>query len=583
MIVKFNEKYDKILHDMYKTYSWRISQHLNKPEFKYLINYVNSVTPKLVDSSFSFATKLYWTLNHLTDFPECQNPNCHNKLTKNISIKYGYQQKYCSRKCLNSDQAKKDLVKQTCLEKYGVENPFQSKEIQQKINITQQQKYNGLTAKKAPEVKAKQIQSMIDRYGVEYPLQNSDILAKSKQTCLKRYGAENAYAAESIKEKIKSEWKKNGYDHPMHSDKIKHQLQKQHYQQFKDFIDKNESDHVKLLSSIDEMVDHIFRWKCLKCGNIFESQINPYFQLNSQHIHGRCPKCYPISNVKSVPEYDVKEYLSSVFNGKIITSSRSIIPPKEIDIYIPDKSIAIELDGLYWHADDIGNDKNYHLHKTEECEKIGIHLIHIFENEWKLKQNIVKSRLNNLLGIYSMTIFARKCQIKNVESQTSRQFQDNNHIQGKVNASVNIGLFYNDELISLMTFGKCRFNKKYEWELLRFCNKLGYHIPGAAGKLLKFFERNYHPKSLISYADRRWSQGKLYNALGFELDHISKPDYWYFKNLILESRIRYQKHKLKEILDKFDDNKTEVENMIDNGYHRIFDCGNLVYVKKYES
>ena len=133
-----------------------------------------------------------------------------------------------------------------------------------------------------------------------------------------------------------------------------------------------------------------------------------------------------------------------------------------------------------------------------------------------------------------------------------------------------------------MTFGKCRFNKKYEWELLRFCNKLGYHIPGGASKLLTYFERTYKPKSLISYADRRWSQGKLYRALGFNLDHVSEPNYWYFNNIFsLESRIKYQKHKLKDILEKFDPNLTEVENMIMNGYHRIFDCGNLVFVKKY--
>ena len=105
-----------------------------------------------------------------------------------------------------------------------------------------------------------------------------------------------------------------------------------------------------------------------------------------------------------------------------------------------------------------------------------------------------------------------------------------------------------------MTFGKSRFNKKYEWELLRFCNKLGYHIPGAAGKLLKYFERNYHPKSIISYADRRWSQGKLYKALNFQLDHSSAPNYWYFKSYTqenLESRVKYQKHKLKNILENF--------------------------------
>ena len=134
-----------------------------------------------------------------------------------------------------------------------------------------------------------------------------------------------------------------------------------------------------------------------------------------------------------------------------------------------------------------------------------------------------------------------------------------------------------------MTFGKCRFDKKHEWEMLRFCCKLGYHVPGAAGKLLKHFERTYRPKSLVSYADRRWSQGGLYKALGFRCAGKSAPNYWYFKtrtNALL-SRLNFQKHKLKGILENFDPAKSEAENMKANGYYRIYDCGNMVFEKTY--
>ena len=195
----------------------------------------------------------------------------------------------------------------------------------------------------------------------------------------------------------------------------------------------------------------------------------------------------------------------------------------------------------------------------------------------------MKSRLKNLLGIYDATVYARKCKVREVTSKESKIFQEANHIQGACNSSVNLGLYFNNELISLMTFGKCRFNKNYEWELLRFCNKLGYHVPGSAGKLLKHFEKTYNPKSLISYADRRWSIGKLYDALGFTLDHISRPNYWYYKNgdYELKSRVNFQKHKLKDKLEKFDPKLSESENMKNNGYLKIYDCGNLVYVKTY--
>jgi len=108
-----------------------------------------------------------------------------------------------------------------------------------------------------------------------------------------------------------------------------------------------------------------------------------------------------------------------------------------------------------------------------------------------------------------------------------------------------------------MTFGKCRFDKKHEWEMLRFCSKLGYHVIGGASKLLKFFEREYRPKSLVSYADRRWSQGKLYKTLGFKLDHVSPPDYWYVKGKIRMNRCNFQKHRLKDILENFNPDQSE--------------------------
>lgn len=276
--------------------------------------------------------------------------------------------------------------------------------------------------------------------------------------------------------------------------------------------------------------------------------------------------------------------LSFLPNTEIKHNDRLILNRLELDFYISNKNIAIEFDGLYWHNDDIQLNHRYHLNKTEQCEAKGIQLIHVFENEWIFKQDIVKSRLKNLLGFYDKTVFARKCLIEKINNDEANLFLFKNHIQGPVNAAVHYGLKYNGELLSLMSFGKSRFSIKYEWELLRFANILGYHIPGAASRLLKQFEREIKPHSLVSYADRRWSIGKMYKAIGFKLDHISAPDYWYFNSYadpILKSRMQFQKHKLKDFLKDFDEKKTEVENMKMNGFHRIFDCGNLVFVKEY--
>lgn len=319
--------------------------------------------------------------------------------------------------------------------------------------------------------------------------------------------------------------------------------------------------------------------KCKKCGKeslirVKDGRLNC---LNKNSI--LCKHCEPYNGV-SRGEKDILDFIKSICSNSIVENDRTILNGKELDIYIPEKKLAFEYDGLYWHKDNgYENDKNRHLNKTKKCEKHGIQLIHIFENEWLNKRPIVESRIKNLLGVYDKTIYARKCEVKEVSSKESFEFQCQNHIQGGVHSKVNLGLYFDNELVSLMTFSKPRFSKKYEWELVRFCNKIGYHIPGGASRLLKHFERNYTPKSLVSYADRRWSKGNLYEKLGFNLDSISNPNYWYIVDGQLESRIKYQKHKLKNTLPVFDKSKSEWENMKNNGYNRIFDCGNLVFVK----
>ena len=310
-----------------------------------------------------------------------------------------------------------------------------------------------------------------------------------------------------------------------------------------------------------------------KCGEIRNS-------LRQNRI--RCLKCYPYN--KSFGEHEVLEYCQSL-SDNVISGDRHIIKPLELDIYMPDNNFAIEYDGLYWHSFNTitQEDKNVHLRKTKLCKEKSIQLLHIFENEWDhyKKQEIWKSIIKNKLG-QSFKIFARKCEILEVSFKDSQIFLENNHLQGRCNSSINIGLFYNNELISLMTFGKSRFNKKVDWELLRFCNKLNYYVVGAASRLFKNFLKG-HTGSVISYADMRYSDGKLYRNLGFEFEHISGPNYWYWKvnnGILLESRIQYQKHKLKGKLEEFDENLTETENMYNNGYRKIYDCGNQVWIYK---
>jgi len=235
----------------------------------------------------------------------------------------------------------------------------------------------------------------------------------------------------------------------------------------------------------------------------------------------------------------------------VTTSDRDILNGKEIDILVKEKNIGFELNGLYYHCD-LFKDKNYHIDKTNECNKEGIRLIHIFEDEWDNKKDIVKSRIKNLLGLTDNRIYGRKCIIKKVPTKIKTKFLNENHIQGTVGSKINYGLYYDDELVSIMTFGKGRNvmnGSNYEWELLRFCNKINHSVIGGASKLLKHFIKENNPTNIISYADIRYKKR--------------------------EHRYKFRKDIL--VSEGFDSNKTEKEIMTERGYNRIYDCGNLVY------
>ena len=414
----------------------------------------------------------------------------------------------------------------------------------------------------------KRKQTCLEKYGADHPTKNADVMRQQLERFAEKHnGVKCAFQLPDVIEKTKIGNRKKSWRCILRSPLVEPNFTLEDYLKIENLNQKD-----------------CLEFKCKKCGTVFKSKWD-------NGCCKPCPTCWPELHGVSHLELEVFDFLKSLGLGPEYhlhsqdTVNRSILAPKQLDIVVEKSNvptIAIEFDGLYWHSEAANGNRSSQLFKTENCETKGIHLIHIFENEWLCKRQIVESRLKNLLGIYDKTVFARKCEVREVSPNESMKFQEENHIQGAIGAKVHLGLYYENQLISLMTFGKSRFNKKAEWELLRFCNKLGYHIPGGAGKLLAHFERNWNPLSLISYADRRWSRGKLYETLGFKLDHISGPDYWYLKpnnTTILYRREKFQKRKLKAQLEIFDESLSEVENMRNNGYTRIFDCGNLVFMK----
>ena len=292
-----------------------------------------------------------------------------------------------------------------------------------------------------------------------------------------------------------------------------------------------------------------------------------------------CPKCF---FDKSNFEKELLEYIKTILpNKEIIENDRTILDGKEIDIYIPELKIGFEANGLIWHSEKFNFDKHYHLNKTKQCIKKGVQLIHIFEDEWYYKQNICKSRISNILKCSQNKIFARKCTIKNVPFNECKDFINDNHIQGFILSKIRYGLYYDNELVSVMTFGKQRINvngKKDDkcYELLRFCSKIGYNVIGGADKLFKYFIKFHKPETIISFADRRWSNGNLYNVLGFEKYNESEPSYSYVINKKRVNRFTLRKDVL---ISKYgcSPEMTEKKFCESKGWYRIYDCGCLCY------
>lgn len=277
----------------------------------------------------------------------------------------------------------------------------------------------------------------------------------------------------------------------------------------------------------------------------------------------------------SLIEKEVVAFIRKNYKGKIKTNCKSVLKGDdgkiyELDVYVPDKNIAIEIDGNYWHSSEYV-DKNYHLNKTKLCEKLGIRLIHIFEYNWREHEEICKSIILSALDIYENTLYARNCKvIENIDNDVLKEFLNKNHIQGYIPSTYNIALSYDGEIVEVLTFRKSRF-KQNEIELARMCTKLNTQVIGGFSKLLK------HQKYDIfnSYVDRSIFNGKSYLKNGFTLIGETPPSYKYYKSGKVYNRIRFQKHKLNKLLSNFDVNQTEIENMKNNGYLLIYDCGTL--------
>lgn len=511
---------------------------------------------------------------------------------KTISYKlyksYGYNNgEYYCRKC---------KLKINNIKKYGVENVFQIKDVKEKIKKTIKKNYGVEYISQSNDIKKKIKETSLNKYGKEHHLKNYDILQKQKNTNIKKWGVENISQLDEVKNKkvatslnnygvkyifldkkfkdnlIKNNLEKYGVKYIFQSNEIQKKIKETSLNKYgvdnpsknntiKEKIKKSNinTSHKKILESNKNIINidsdnRVFNMYCNTCNKNFDIGYALFYKRRETNTC-ICTICNEIDKYQSGLEIQLQLFIKENYKGSIISNFK--LNEKEINIYLPDLNLGFEFNGLYWHSE-LHKPKNYHLDKTKLCENNNIQLIHIWEDDWIYKQDIVKSMILNKLNLNKNRIYGRKCIIKEVaDNNIIRNFLNENHIQGYTGSNIKLGLFFKNKLVSLMTFKR----NSNGYELNRFCNLLNTTVIGSGSKLLNYFIKNYSTK-IITFSNNSYSNGNIYLKLNFKKIYELKPDYHYVIN-----NIRIHKFNLR--------------NKNTDNIFRIYDAGKIKYI--YES
>jgi hypothetical protein len=489
---------------------------------------------------------------------------------------------------------------ETNKQRYGGNSPTCSNEIVNKIKSTNQErygnnsslhgsrqhitdeiffkKYGERTASNNEDVKAKMKNTFLERYGVDSALKHPDFLEKMKNTNFERWGVDNVSKSETVINKIRdTNLEKYGKEWYYQTEEFKNKSKKTNLERYGS--EKYADSIAHKISVINnrinnypeiEIVDYskrIFKLKCFECDQEFEISTD---LLYKRYKDGRtlCTKCNKLNcSFRSGAEIEIYNFLISK-GIKCEYSVRNKIKG-ELDIFLPEYNVAIEFNGIFWHSEYFKS-RNYHLNKYKSCIDKNIKLIQIWEDEWNNQKEQVKSIILSKLGIYENKIYARKCQIKEVDFKTKDNFLNENHLQGSCKSSINLAMFYEDEIVSIMTFGKRRINSKETYELIRFCNSKNTIVIGGASKLFEYFKKNYDISNIVSYSDNNISNGEIYEKLKFEKTNETINYYW------CDGKKRYHRFTFnkKRLVSKGNDaSKSGSQIMKELGYYRIFGSG----------
>lgn len=508
-----------------------------------------------------------------THYQVCQV--CGNKFI--IDVRKDPYVKTCSEECryklaqMNTDIEKRtESQKKALLEKYGVDNVMKIPRVSDKIKQTNSERYGKEWYTQTTAYKESVRKTSQEKYGENHFLSSKDVIAKRKKTCLDNYGVDNVSKSNEIIHRIKEV-----------------------------LIDRYGVENIGQIH-----VKNIKEWKLFKEDPI--SYIRNHFDKPTMRelcdYFGVTPSpIYSLIDVDNNPdilkhefsmmESDLKELLDK-HNISYTQNNRTVIKPYEVDFYLPEYQFAIECNPTITHNSSKedpwnGEAKNfkYHQMKTDLCETSGIFLFHIFGYEWTSRRCIIESMVRNLLGVYDKKVFARNCELREVSYHDATIFLTDNHRQGNSASSVRLGLYYENELVSLMTFSKRRATigteTDGEYELVRFCNKLNTIVVGGASRLFKHFVDIIQPSSVVSFSDRAHTRGNIYKILGFQEIRRSEPGYVWVneKTDVAYNRVNTQKYNLKKFLndDSIDLSQTETQIMESHGFLKVYDSGTITW------
>lgn len=339
--------------------------------------------------------------------------------------------------------------RQTCVERYGCANPMQTAAVRNRVAATCLEKYGSTSVLKNPEICAKIERTCTERYGASNPFASAEIKQRIKETCQKKYGVSSAAQAHIC--------------------------------------------HPEIWNDANALRKHLL--SCPEPPTVLD--LMQFFAVTDVAV-GQKARAYGLVDLinfrptRSRYEDELVNLFHSWGVVNLACNTRDVLSGQEIDLYLPDYHLGVEFNGDYWHSDifhtDHGGRSDYHQKKSLIAEQAGIFLFHIFEHEWLdpvVRVNIV-NRLRSLLCLNIHKVPARQCKVAELDKRTKQQFLTENHIQGNDHSTICLGLFYDDTLVSCMTFVRPK-SKKYTWELSRFCTKHGYNVQGGASKLFAHF------------------------------------------------------------------------------------------------